>query len=145
MVGVDCTLPVRQYSPNSQEGAASASEQAARSGEAFRQSLTLWDLEGESKVEPPDQQRRSFPAEQLDETFVKFQEEVPGMDPQVAQAHVGFPALQRRRALPRVASGPGVWRPPLAIPFCRGESAVQPAGRSAYPALWRRRLLARRS
>ena len=99
MVGVDCTLPVRQYSPNSKEGATSASEQAARSGEAFRQSLTLWDLEGESKVEPPDQQRRSFAAEQLDETFVKFQEEVPGVDPQVAQAHVGFPALQRRRAV----------------------------------------------
>ena len=50
-------------------------------------------------MEPPDQQRRSFAAEQLDETFVKFQEEVPGVDPQVAQAHVGFPALQRRRAV----------------------------------------------
>ena len=37
-------------------------------------------------------------------------------------------ALQRRRALPRAASGPGVWRPPLATPFAVGRTLFNRQG-----------------
>ena len=33
-------------------------------------------------------------------------------------------ALQRRCALPRAASGPGIWRPPLAVPFATGKGSL---------------------